>query len=55
MFGFLKRKTKLQKLQDEYKELMNLAFISSKTNRRLSDEYISKANEIEKLIIKSRD
>jgi|TARA_B110000444_G_scaffold243118_1_gene261119 hypothetical protein len=55
MFGFFKRKTKIERLKEEYRVLMDKAYKASKTNRRLSDEYAYKANEIEKLILEFSD
>tara|TARA_B110000879_G_scaffold30269_1_gene41325 strand:- start:730 stop:912 length:183 start_codon:yes stop_codon:yes gene_type:complete len=55
MFGFFKRKTKIERLKEEYRVLMDKAYKASKTNRRLSDEYVYKANEIEKLILEFSD
>jgi hypothetical protein len=55
MFGFFKRKTKIERLKEEYRLLMDKAYKTSKTNRRLSDEYVYKANEIEKLILEFSD
>ena len=55
MFGFFKRKTKIERLKEDYRVLMDKAYKASKTNRRLSDEYVYKANEIEKLILEFSD
>jgi hypothetical protein len=55
MFRFFKRKTKIEKLKEKHLLLMDKAYKTSKTNRRLSDEYVYKANEIEKLILEFRD
>jgi hypothetical protein len=51
MFNFFKKKSKIEKLQEEYKYLMNKAFLASKKDRTLSDEYIGKANEVDRLIL----
>lgn len=50
MFGFLKRKTKKEKLQEQYKKLLKQAFEISKYNRKLSDELTFEANEVLKQI-----
>lgn len=46
--NLFKSKTKLEKLQEQYKDLLNKAFISSKTNRTFSDTYTFEASKIEK-------
>tara|TARA_B110000196_G_C20664257_1_gene438873 strand:+ start:192 stop:365 length:174 start_codon:yes stop_codon:yes gene_type:complete len=51
MINFFSKKSKIKKLDTEYKKLMNQAFVLSTKNRRLSDEATSKANDIQKLII----
>ena len=50
MFNFLKRKTKREKLIDQYKKLKEKAFKSSKINRKESDRLEFEANEILKQI-----
>ena len=52
MFNLFSKKSKIEKLDSEYKKLMNKAFVLSTKNRRLSDEAISKANDIQKAILK---
>ncbi len=52
MFNLFSKKSKIEKLDSEYKKLMNKAFVLSTKNRRLSDEAISKANDIQKTILK---
>mgnify|MGYP001187109343 FL=1 len=52
MFNLFNKKSKIEKLDSEYKKLMNKAFVLSTKNRRLSDEAISKANDIQKTILK---
>lgn len=52
MFKLFNKKSKIEKLDSEYKKLMNKAFVLSTKNRRLSDEAISKANDIQKTILK---
>tara|TARA_B110000444_G_C18555311_1_gene462214 strand:- start:182 stop:358 length:177 start_codon:yes stop_codon:yes gene_type:complete len=54
MFNFFKKKTKIEKLQEEYKCLMNKAFLASKKDRTLSDEYVAKANEVDILILEHK-
>jgi len=51
MIGFFSKKSKIKRLDAEYKKLMHQAFLLSTKNRRLSDEATAKANEIQKLII----
>ena len=46
IFNLLKRKTQLEKLQVKQEELLKKAYKQSKINRKISDEYIRKANEI---------
>ena len=45
--NLFKSKTKLEKLKDQHKDLLNKAFIASKTNRSLSDTYTFEACKIE--------
>jgi len=54
MFNFFKKKTKIEKLEEEYKYLMKKAFVASKKNRALSDEYIGKANKVDILILEHK-
>lgn len=53
MFGLFKKKSKKEKLNEEYKKLLKQAFDASKYNRKKSDELTYQANkileEIEKL------
>lgn len=53
MFGLFKKKSKLEKLQDQYKKLTEEAFTLSHSNRRLADQKTAEAEavmqEIEKL------
>lgn len=53
--NFFKSKTKLEKLKDQHKELLNKAFITSKTNRTLSDTYTFEASKIEEKIIEMKN
>ena len=46
-----KRKTELEKLQEQHAELLEKAFKASKTNRTLSDELIAQAYAIEEKIL----
>lgn len=50
MFGLFKKKSKKEKLEEEYKKLLKQAFDVSKYNRTLSDELTYEANEILKKI-----
>lgn len=50
MFGLFKKKTEVEKLQDEYKKLMKEAFDLSKTNRSASDGKYAEADKIQKKI-----
>ena len=50
IFNLLKRKTQLEKLQVKQEELLKKAYKQSKINRKISDEYIRKANEISQKI-----
>jgi len=46
IFKLLKRKTQLEKLQLRQEELLKKAYEQSKINRKKSDSYVQKANEI---------
>ena len=46
IFNLLKRKTQLEKLQLRQEELLKKAYKQSKINRKKSDSYVQKANEI---------
>jgi len=46
MFGIFKKKSEKQKLETEYKQLLEEAFMLSKTNRRASDEKQAEAEQI---------
>ncbi len=52
MWGFFKRKSKLEKLEEQYRSLLKEAFHLSKVNRTQSDEIYSQAEEILKEIEK---
>lgn len=46
MFGLFKKKSKLEQLEQQYKKLLEEAFVLSKTNRTKSDEKTAQANQI---------
>lgn len=50
MFGLFKKKSKLDKLRDQYAKLQKDAFDLSKTNRQLADKKTAEAEEIAKQI-----
>lgn len=50
MFGFFKKKSAKEKLEDEYEKLLKEAFQLSKTNRKLSDLKQAEAEEVLKKI-----
>jgi hypothetical protein len=54
MFSIFKRKSKKEKLNEQYKKCLKDAFLLSKTNRSASDSKIAEANsileEIEKIV-----
>ena len=52
MLGLFKKKSEVDKLQDQYKNLMKQAFELSKSNRTKSDEKTAEAEEIMKQIVK---
>tara|TARA_B100001287_G_C22469233_1_gene428809 strand:+ start:44 stop:232 length:189 start_codon:yes stop_codon:yes gene_type:complete len=52
---FFKSKTKLEKLRDQHKDLLNKAFIASKTSRTLGDTYTFEASKIEEKIIEMKN
>lgn len=49
--NLFKVRTVLEKLEDQHKDLLNKAFVASKTNRTLSDSFILQASKIEDKII----
>lgn len=55
MFGLFKKKSPIDKLSKEYKELMQKAFELSKTDRTASDELYAKADELMKQIEKLKE
>lgn len=55
MFGLFKKKSKVEKLQFEYKKLLEEAHRLSTSNRSLSDEKAYEANEILKEIDKIKE
>ena len=46
MFGFFKKKSKKQKLQNLYNKKKEQAFRLSRTNRKESDKFEKEANDI---------
>jgi cell fate (sporulation/competence/biofilm development) regulator YmcA (YheA/YmcA/DUF963 family) len=50
MFGLFKKKSELEKLQDQYKTLQKEAFDLSKSNRQKSDAKLKEANDVAKKI-----
>lgn len=50
MLGLFKKKSPLQKLEQEHKQLLEDAFKMSKTNRSESDKLYAKAADLEKKI-----
>ena len=46
MFGFFKKKSKKEKLQEEYSKKKEQAFKLSRTNRKESDKLEKEANDI---------
>ncbi|GAA4896366.1 hypothetical protein GCM10023311_21350 [Flaviramulus aquimarinus] len=52
MFGFFKKKTELEKLQDKYKSLMKEWHDLSSVNRSESDKKYAEAEEVSKQIHK---
>lgn len=52
MFGLFKKKTKKEKLQDQYEKLLREAYLLSSTNRKMSDQKTFEANELLEQIAK---
>ena len=50
MFGLFKRKTEIEKLQDQYKKLMKEGFGLQSVNRSASDQKYLEADQILKKI-----
>ena len=46
MFGIFKKKTELEKLNDQYKKLMEQSYLKSTINRTESDALLAEANKI---------
>lgn len=46
MFGIFKKKSPIDKLNDQYNQLLSESHKLSVTNRRASDEKMAEANEI---------
>lgn len=51
MFNLFKKKSEIEKLKSQHEALLKKAFLASKKDRKLSDEYMLKAFEIEQLMI----
>ncbi|MEZ5009917.1 MAG: Lacal_2735 family protein [Chitinophagales bacterium] len=50
MFGLFKKKSKKEKLNEQYQKLMKESFEISKTNRKLADDKYAEAEAIMKEI-----
>lgn len=50
MFGLFKKKSELEKLQEEYKSLLSKSHKVSHSNRKEADELMAKAEEVAKKI-----
>jgi len=50
MFGFFKKKTKVELLEEKYEKLQKEAFNLSKSNRTLSDQKYAEADAVLKEI-----
>ncbi|MEM9142718.1 MAG: Lacal_2735 family protein [Bacteroidota bacterium] len=50
MFGFFKKKSEVEKLQEKYRKVMQEAFALSKSNRSASDAKYAEADAIQKEI-----
>lgn len=50
MFGLFKKKSELEKLQEEHKQLLEKAFKLSKSDRSASDKLYAEAHDIENKI-----
>lgn len=46
MLNIFKKKTKVEKLNEQYKKLLEESYKLSTTNRRLSDSKVAEANKI---------
>ena len=46
MFGIFKKKSKKEKLQSQYEQLLKEAYKLSKINRKMSDQKTFEANQI---------
>ncbi len=55
MFGLFKKKSKLDKLRDQYAKLQKEAFDLSKTNRQLADQKTAEAEKVSKQIEKLKE
>ncbi len=52
MFGLFKKKSEIEKLQEQYERLLKEAHSLSTTNRRMSDQKAFEAEEVMKQIEK---
>ena len=52
MFGLFKKKTKKEKLQEQYEKLLREAYLLSSTNRKKSDQKTFEANQLMEQITK---
>ena len=52
MFGLFKKKTKKEKLQEQYEKLLREAYLLSSTNRKMSDQKTFEANQLMEQITK---
>ncbi len=50
MFGLFKKKSPIEKLQEQYKKLLEESFVLSKTDRKASDAKQMEAEELLKKI-----
>ncbi|MBD3627008.1 Lacal_2735 family protein [Cyclobacterium sp.] len=50
MFGLFKKKTEIEKLQEQYEKLLQRAHKASHQDRTLSDQLMTQAEEIAKKI-----
>ena len=54
-YKLFKRKTELERLQEQHAALLEKAFKASKVNRTLSDELMAQAYTIEQKIFKDKN
>lgn len=55
MFGLFKKKSEVEKLQQQYAKLQKEAFILSKTDRAASDAMVGKAEKVMQEIERLRE